>query len=162
MQIIVNDLLLELGEALDAARLQGAEFRKAGIWRRLKDRIPAKQTRYDANDCTLDLFDRELSLYPCTDSYLTRDRQWRTRASIFAENNRLRKLLFQVVDAQYAAVNFTERFHEACAAELGEPARNGRHIKSWDAPGAVITSLLYPDGLNADFLIEFKDIGGSG
>ena len=61
---------------------------------------------------------------------------------------------FQVVDGQYAASNFFERFQEACSAALGEPMESSRFLNRWKNGTATVTSTLHPDMVNADFLME--------
>ena len=153
----INDTPVKLGETIDGATLDRADFRKAGLLRRVIDRLPAGLQRFEAQDCTLSCFDDKIQFYPCTHGYLTPDRQWRTQAFLFTRDDQLLKLLFKIVDGQYAAASFMERFHEECENRLGQPEEADEFFASWRRRNMLITKVLYPDLKNADVSIELAD-----
>jgi hypothetical protein len=145
-----------LGEIVDAKALDEADFRKAGPLRRLFQHLTFGQTFYIADNCKLECFAEDFCIYPCTHGYLNRDRQWETKAAVYLENGRVWKLEFQVVDGHYSASNFLERFQEACSSALGEPVENSRFLTRWRNGATAVTSIMHPDLVNADFLIELN------
>jgi hypothetical protein len=156
LELRINSIPLELGEIVDVAALQEADFQKAGPLRRLIKHLPSDQTLYLADNCKLECFDEEFCIYPCTHGYLNRDRQWETKAMVLLEGGRVWKLEFQVIDGRYAATNFLHRFHEACSAVLGEPVKSSRYRTEWHNGTARVTSILHRNKVNADFLIEHQ------
>ena len=154
LELKVNSVPIELGGTMDTKILEEGDFRKTGPLRRLFTSLPLGQTLYQVNNCKLECFDDDFSIYPCTHGYLNRDRQWKTKASVYLEDGLVKKLEFQVVDGQYAASNFFERFQEACSAALGEPVESSRFLTRWKNGTAVVTSTLHPDMVNANFLME--------
>lgn len=154
LELKVNSVPIELGGKLDIKILEEGDFRKTGPLHRLFTSLPLGQTLYQANNCKLECFDDEFSIYPCTHGYLNRDRQWETKAAVYLEDGRVRKLEFQVVDGHYAASNFFDRFQEACNAALGEPVESSRFLTRWKNGTAAVTCTLHPDMVNANFLME--------
>ena len=157
LDLKINELPLELGQRLPLERLDEARFRRVGLLRRLLSARVAGHDIYDGEDCELVALGDELHIYPCTDSYLNRDRQWRTRVKLFVKQDRLQRELFQVVEGQTAAVNFLERFQEAASRALGEPAHVDRRSAVWESGQARVQTYLHPDRLNADFDISLVD-----
>lgn len=157
LEIKINSVPIELGGIVDVKALDEADFQKAGPLRRLFKQLPLGQTIYFADNCKLECFDDEFSIYPCTHGYLNRDRQWETKAAVYLEEGRVWKLEFQVVDGQYAASNFLERFQKACNSVLGEPVENSRFLTRWKNGSAAVTSILHPDMINVDFLMELSE-----
>ena len=157
LDLIINSLPLKLGETVDTGSLEDADFHKAGPLRRLLTNLPLGQTVFQSDNCKLECFDNEFSIYPCTHGYLTRDRQWKTKATMYLENGRLSKFEFRVVDGHYAASNFLDRFQEACTPVLGEPVESSRFRTRWQNGSASVTSILHSDMVNVDFLMEFND-----
>ncbi len=152
--LIINDCAFELGSRIEPNALERAAFQRTGLINRLLNRTPAGSTRFDTKNCTLACFEESFSLYPCTHGYLNKDRQWQTSASLFSKKDKLHRILFQVVEGQYAATSFLSRFKEACNKALGEPSETSRWITSWIYGKTRIVCTLHPDKVNADFLIE--------
>lgn len=154
LDLIINDCAFELGSRIEPDSLKSAAFQRTGLISRLLNRAPSGSTRFDTKNCTLACFDDSFSLYPCTHGYLNKDRQWETSASLFAKKDKLHRILFQVVQGQYAATSFLGRFQEACNQALGEPSETSRWATSWINGKTRIVCTLHPDKVNADFLIE--------
>ena len=157
LELKVNSVPIELGGIADTDALGRADFQKAGPLRKLFNNQPLGQTLYRADNCKLECFDEDFCIYPCTHGYLNRDRQWETRAALFLEDGKVQKLEFQVIDGKYAASNFLDRFMEACSAVLGNPVESSRLITRWTNGATVVTSILHPDKVNAEFLMEIKE-----
>jgi hypothetical protein len=157
LELIINSLPLKLGETVDPESLVEADIYKAGPIRRLLTNLPLGQTVFQADNCKLECFDDEFSIYPCTHGYLNRDRQWETKAALYLEDGWLSKFEFQVVEGHYAASNFLDRFQEACSAVLGEPVESSRFRTRWVNGSATVTSTLHSDMVNVDFLMELID-----
>jgi len=157
LELMINSVPIELGGIVDAEALGQADFQKAGPLRKLFNNQPLGQTLYRAENCKLECFDDDFCIYPCTHGYLNRDRQWETRAVLYLDDDKVRKLEFQVVDGKYAASNFLDRFMEACSAVLGNPVESSRFTTRWTNGTAVVTSILHPDKVNAEFRMEIKE-----
>ncbi len=155
--IKINNIPLELGQELPQETLSAGDFRRSGLLRRLFAHQPVDQNVYAIEDCELEGLNDQLHIYPCTHSYLNQDRQWRTKVTLFLKEDRLQRILFQVVQGQTAALNFLERFEEAAVQMIGEPDRKDRHTASWQSQGAHVESYLHPDRVNADFVIELAE-----
>ena len=153
----INEVPLELGREVPHDRLSEARMRRAGLWRRLLTQQPMDQTVYHIDDCEMQALDDELRIYPCTHGYLNRDRQWHTRVSLFVKNDRLHRILFQVVEGQTAALNFLERFQSEASRTFGEPAHQDRQSAVWHQAGTRIETYLHPDRINADFEISLTE-----
>ena len=157
LELKINSVPIKLGGILDTEALDRANFKKAGPLRKLFNRQPLGQTLYRAENCKLECFDEEFCIYPCTHGYLNRDRQWETRAAVYLEEGKVLKLEYQVVDGKYAASNFLARFQEACSAVLGNPVESSRFVTRWTNDIAMVTSILHPDKVNAQFLMELQE-----
>lgn len=156
INVKINSVPLVLGEQVDVQVLDDADFHKAGPLRRLIKHLPAGQTVFSAENCQVYCFDDDFSIYPCTHGYLNRDRQWETSATLFLADDRLQKIEFHVIDGQYAASNFLDRFREACSSVLGDPVEISRFQTKWQNGTAAVTSILHRDKTNADFLLELN------
>jgi hypothetical protein len=154
LDLVINNHPFELGTRVESHTLKSAAFQRAGLIRRLFNRTPGGSTRFDAKNCTLACFGEEFSLYPCTHRYLNKDRQWRTSASLFSQEDKLHRILFQVMEGQYAATSFLGRFQDACRKTFGEPTNSNKWETSWVNGKTRIVCTLHPDKVNADFLIE--------
>ena len=157
LELKINSVPIKLGGIVDTDALDQADFQKAGPLRKLFNSHPLNQTLYRADNCKLECFDEEFCIYPCTHGYLNRDRQWKTRAALFVNDGKVQKLEFQVVDGKYAASSFLDRFMEACSAVLGNPVESSGLLTRWTNGAAVVTSILHPNKVNADFLMEFNE-----
>ncbi len=58
----INDCTFELGAQVEPGTLENAALQRAGLFKRLIDRIPLDSNRYDATNCTLARFEEEFSL----------------------------------------------------------------------------------------------------
>ena len=152
--VTINSVPMELGGTIDTQVLDEADFNKAGPLRRLIRQLPVGQTVYTADNCKMECFNGDVSIYPCTHGYLNKDRQWETRAAVFIDDGRIHKLEFKVIDGQYSAANFLDRFQEACNAAFGEPVNSSRYSTRWNNGAASVTSVLHRDMINVDFLME--------
>jgi hypothetical protein len=153
----INKVPVELGQQLSRETFGAATMRRAGFLRRLLTHQRLSQTIFAIDDCELEGLNDSLHIYPCTHSYLNRDRQWRTRATFFLHEDRLRRILFQVVEGQTAAVNFLERFESAAESLIGQPSVRERRTAEWKEAGTRVTTRLHRDRVNADFVIELAD-----
>lgn len=154
LDVKVNSVPLILGDPVDMPALDEAGFRKAGPLRRLIRLVPPGQTVFSAENCQVECFEDEFSIYPCTHGYLNRDRRWETSATLYLADDRLVKVKFHVIEGQYAATNFLDRFQESCCAVLGEPVEKSRFQTRWKNGASTVTSILHRDRINADFLLE--------
>jgi hypothetical protein len=152
LELKINSVSLELGGPINTDALDEVGFQKAGTLRRLIKQLPGGQTMYSAVNCKMEVFAEEF--YPCTHGYLNRDRQWETRAAIYVADGKVQKLEFKVIEGQYSAANFLERFQEGCRATLGEPEESSRFTTRWVNGSAQVTSTLHRDMINVDFLME--------
>jgi hypothetical protein len=157
LELRINSVPIELGGIADIEALDQADFKKAGPLRKLITQQPLGQTLYRADNCKLECFDEEFCIYPCTHSYLNRDRQWETKGAVYLDDGIVQKLEFLVVDGMYAASNFLDRFQEACSAALGNPVESSSSTTRWVNGAAIVTSILHPNKVNADFLMELKE-----
>ena len=155
LDIKVNSVPLVLGGAVELQTLEEAEFHKIGRLRRFIQNLPDGQTVFSADNCQVECFNDDFSIYPCTHGYLNRDRQWETRATLFLSDNHLVRVEFHVIDGQYAATNFMDRFQESCRSVLGDPVEKSRFLTKWQNGASAVTTILHPDRINADFLLEF-------
>ena len=153
----INETPLRIGAPVEDLDLEGAAFRKTGLWKRLLRKLPSDVQCFEAENCTLSCFDDALQIYPCTHGYLTPDRQWRTRATLLIRGNRIRKVLFRIVEGHYSAVNFLERFQELCIEHLGQPLESDRSYAQWRRDDVLVTQVLHPDRKNADISIKLHD-----
>jgi hypothetical protein len=157
LDLKINSVHMELGGTMDDRALDEAALHKPNPLRRLFKNPPNGQILYEADNCKLECFDEEFTIYPCTHGYLTPDRQWETKATVFLDEGRVCKLEFQVLEGRYAASNFIERFHEVCSVVLGKPVESSPHRSRWHNGKALVACILHPDKVNADFLMELID-----
>ncbi len=152
--IRINKIPLELGQALPDEAVDSMKIHQVGLLRRLVSQQPAGQTVYALEDCELEGLDEELHIYPCTHSYLNRDRQWHTKATIFLKHDRLQRILFQVFEGHTAASSFLNRFKTAANKIMGTPSQQSRRTTCWHDDNTRVESVLHRDRINADFIIE--------
>jgi len=156
IELSINQVPLALGEALPAAMLDEANLHRSGFLRRLLSREPIDQEIYSVENCELNGFGDELHIYPCTHGYLNRDRQWRTKVTLFLKQNQLQRILFQVVDGQTAAMNFLNRFEAIISEKNGKPVNQGLRSCRWQDEGVRVETFLHSNRTNADFVIELN------
>ena len=158
MRLTINELPISIGESAIGADigtdLAAAGFQRRGLMSRLLHREPRGGMVFETEDCTATCFDSGFEIYPCTHSYLTADRRWRTAANILVVNDRVVSAELHIIDARYAASEFVSRFREACNGNLGEPHAADRYTARWQNSGTAVTSLLRPDAKNACFIFE--------
>lgn len=150
----INEVPVVMGREIDTARLVDADFHRTGTLNRILLRIPSGNEMYSLENCRLDCFADDFSIYPCTDGYLDRHRQWNTRAELHLKEGIVQKLVFQVIEGQYAAANFVDRFRDLCGEVLGDPVETDTFITRWRNGSSHVTAILRPDRVNADFLVE--------
>ena len=155
LELKINSVAMELGGIIDTSALDEADFQKVGALRRLMKQMPSGQDIFHAHNCKLECFDEEF--YPCTHGYLNKDRRWETQAASYVADGKVVKVEFKVIEGQYSAANFLERFQEACIGVLGEPEENSRYLSRWSNGTAAVTSVLHRDMINVDFLLEFVE-----
>jgi hypothetical protein len=154
MTFKINEVPVVMGREIDTAILLEADFNRAGTLNRIRLRIPSGHEMYSLENCRLDCFEDDFSIYPCTDGYLDRHRQWGTRAELHLRGGIVQKLVFQVIEGRYAAANFVDRFRDRCGEVLGDPVQTGTFITRWRNGSSHVTAILRPDRVNADFLVE--------
>ncbi len=151
LQLVINKVPFQLGEPITQQMIEDAGFHRLNVLTKLVEKIPRGQTWYQLSNCTLSCFGEEFVLYPCTDSYLNRDRRWDTAALLKFEHDRLFEISFQVLDGQYAANSFVDRFRQACVERFGPPLEDSRFQISWHSESETVVCALHPDLVNADF-----------
>lgn len=157
MEIVINETTIAVGEPLPHDQAASAGLRPADLFSKLRRGHGGRRARLAAEGCTIELFAGGLRVYPCTHGYLNRDRQWQTAAEVHLERGRVRRVLIRIVDGRYAAPGFVDRFNELCADLLGEPhAVEGRR-KHWRNGKLQFSSLLQPDCMNANLVVELAD-----
>lgn len=155
LSLMINEVPISAGQEIDPDALLEADFHKASPLSRLFHRVPLGLDLFHAENCKMEGFPGNFSIYPCTDSYLNEDRQWSTKVDIYIEDRKPRKMMFQVIKGHYAASNFMDRFREACNDSFGEPLERDRFATVWRNGSATVTAVLHADRINADFLIEW-------
>jgi hypothetical protein len=151
IDLAINGVSLHLGDRNDADLLAEIGFRRLNPLQRLIQREGWHQRRYHTIGCTVSCFGESFDLYPCTDGYLNRDRQWRTAAMLIYDRERLVGVSFRVIEGRYAASNYYDRFLELGEKHIGEPARRARGTRVWSRDGQHIVCMLDETALNADF-----------
>lgn len=154
MRLKINELSIAIGEGAPRTDLAAAGFKRRGLLSRLLNKEPRGGMVFETDDCTVTCFDDGFELYPCNHSYLTRDRRWRTAASILVVDDRVASAVLRIIDAKYAASEFVSRFRDVCTGTLGEPHTSDRYTIHWKNGNTTVTSLLRPDAKNACFLFE--------
>jgi hypothetical protein len=161
LQLVVNDLPLRLGQSLQADQLRNAAFRKRGLIRKLFGRGAVSQQNldqrflgkrvYETANCTLFCFGEEFHLYPCIDSYLNQDRQWRTAATLVYEGRRLDVIQFAVLEGRIASSTFLDRFVSSCEKRFGPPGESDHGLFEWNGAHSRITCSLSVEDESAIF-----------
>jgi hypothetical protein len=157
VDVKINHQKFQLGEPLDQDRLERAHFKKVPVVQKLIHRSPLLEKEFIARDCTLSCFDGNFELYPCRERYLDPDRQWKTAVNLFYRDQKLRRVLIQVLDGCYAAPNFLTRFREVCESELGEPRVERRFMTRWEHEDLAVATILKNDGHNATVLLAIDE-----
>jgi hypothetical protein len=152
----INHTRFCLGDRLEKHALASAKFHRAGLVTILSQKMSPLGKQFVARDCTMTCFGDEFHLYPCRDLYLDRERQWKTSATLFYKKGRLHRILVRVIDGQYAAVNFLQRFQEVCIHKFGTPSRAGRSEYSWESNGKSIGCILDEEFYNASFNLKLR------
>jgi hypothetical protein len=145
-----------LGDPLRRDQLKRAHFKKAGFVTKLTNHTPILEKQFVARDCTVTCFGDEFVLYPCRDDYLDKDRKWKTSASLFYKNDRLYRIVIQVIDGHYAALNFVQSFQEACENNIGDPAQAEQRLLRWEDDSDFIACQLDRARYNASLDVMSK------
>ncbi len=156
MLIRINKQSFAIGENVDPETLDRADLRHSGMLQRLLRSDLGGLVRLQVENCSVDCFEGAFNLYPCTDSYLTPDRQWCTAAEIEIRNGRLISVLLKVIQGRYAAAEFVDRFRTSCMEILGAPDHEDRWVAHWRNGAPEVTCVLQNDAMNASFLIAEK------
>jgi hypothetical protein len=153
LELVINGVQFRLGDSEDKESLNGARFRRPGLFTRLVQRDV-----YRAHNCTLTCFDESFDLYPCVDGYLDYDRQWRTEAELVFAQGRLVGVHFRVIEGRYAAPNYFDRFLDLCLERFGEPRPDPGDPGAlrWQQNGKRLVCSLDEDAINADFDWGFR------
>jgi hypothetical protein len=151
IDLAINGTDFRLGDRDDAERLAEAGFRRPNPLQRLLLREGRHERRYGSDDCTVSCFREAFDLYPCTDGYLDRDRQWRTGATLVYQQGSLVAVRFRVIEGRYAAPNFYDRFLELCERYLGEPSWQEYRNFVWNGDGVALVCSLDDTAQNAAF-----------
>ncbi len=154
IQLRINKLSIQLGMGISSQDLVESEFRPAGLMRRFVQRLPRGQELFEATHCTIDCFDDQLSLFPCTHAYLNQDRQWETEASVLLVDGRVHRIDFRVINGVYAAPNFLDKFKHICNEHFGTPQQKNNFQFRWTNERLSFFGFLHPDKITADFSIE--------
>jgi len=154
MRILVNETPLALGDSLPASTRIAAGLQPCSVGRRIVAALGLPAGRFEVRDCTLDLFDGDFRIYPCTEGYIDRDRQWHTAVDVVVKEGRLYSVEARVIEGRYAAPEFVDRFVAACDARWGESQMIDRRTRRWRNGVARFLSQLQPDGRNAVFVVE--------
>ena len=157
LNLRINEKSLQPGATIDTGMLKDADFRKMGLVQRFVQRLPRGHALYIADNCTIDCFGDRLSLYPCTHDYLTKDRQWQTRASVLVVDDQIQKVDFHVLEGVYAAPNSIETFQTICSENFGSPEKLQPNHYRWKNKALSFSSYLHSDSINAHFSIEILD-----
>ncbi len=155
LKLQINNLDLQPGAPIDSGALEASDFQKQGLVYRLMKRLPPGHKVFGTKNCKVECFDQGFSLFPCTHSYLNRDRQWQTNATLLYVDGFLKEVVFCVLDGVYAAPNFMDKFKSICTEKLGSPQKLSNHHYSWTANQMRFSGLLSSDFIKAEFLIEF-------
>jgi hypothetical protein len=151
LDLLINEVAFNLGDRKDSDRLVAADLRPPSIWHRLVNSKYRRYSIYRASNCTLQCFGSAFDLFPCTDSYLTQDRQWRTEAEVTYAEEQLVVVRFQVVEGRYAAPNYLGRFDDLCRERFGEPGKNGDEVLEWQDAEHRLACTYQPLGHTAEF-----------
>ncbi len=154
LNLLINEMNLQPGAKIDSGLLENNNFSKTGLVKRLVSRLPRGHNLFEAENCTVDCFGERLSLFPCTHSYLNKDRQWETRASLLVVDDHMQRISFQVVDGVYAAPNLVATFKNICNEFFGESHKLGKNHFTWKNNNLSFSCLLHADLVNAEFSIE--------
>ncbi len=154
LNLRINETCLQPGTTIDNGMLMDADFRKVGLVQRFFQRLPRDHDLYIADNCTIDCFGDRLSLFPCTHDYLTKDRQWQTRASVLVVGDQIKKVDFHVLEGVYAAPNSIETFQIICNENFGSPEKLQPNHYRWKNKALSFSSYLHSDSITADFCIE--------
>ena len=157
IKLRINELNLQPGAEVNPKDLKKYEFQSLGLVDRIVKRLPPGQAVFKTKNCTVDCFDNQLSLFPCTHEYLTHDRRWKTQASVLLVNGRVQKVEFHVVDGVYAAHNFLEKFKTICSEYFGDPKQKQKNLFQWTNDSLSFSGFLHADNVTADFSIECLD-----
>jgi hypothetical protein len=162
LRLVVNELALYLGQNLQPELLKGAAFRKRGFVRKLIGRRPATaqsldsrfigKTVFETANCTLFCFGEEFHLYPCIDSYLDHDRQWRTSASLVYDHGKLDLVQFGVLEGRIASSTFLDRFVSACEKRFGPHTESEHGQFAWNGAHSRIVCSLSVEDESAAFI----------
>ena len=156
INVLINNISLQPGAKIETRILKGSNFRKVGLVERLLKRLPKGQSLFIAHNCTVSFTDR-MNLYPCTDGYLNKDRQWQTRAFVYLMNGKIQKVEFHVLEGVYAAPNFINTFKNICTENYGSPVEIQTNHYLWKNDQYSFSSILHADCINADFSIELLE-----
>jgi hypothetical protein len=131
----INGITFDTGVAMSTDDLREAGFRRMPLWKRWIQRRPRHENIWHLANPRVQCFDGALEIYPCLDGYLDPDRRWETSCRIEVQDERIARIVIEVVDGVYAAGNFFERFLEAARSTFGEPATRHKREAGWDLPG---------------------------
>lgn len=152
----INEVAFDLGDPEDDGALTHAAARRLGLWHRIVRRAPRGRTIYRAANCALDYFGAAFQLRPCTDSYLDRDRQWRTEAELTYARAELVAVRFRVIEGRYAAPNYLSRFDDLCREKFGDSVQNGAEWQEWRDAEHYLACRLEPAGPHAEFHWSYR------
>lgn len=154
LKLKINGIRLEPGDRLEPEALLENGFKREGMLQRLLHRSSQGGDLYKAANTEVDCFEDAFNLYPCTASYLTRDRQWETAATVLLVDGRVNRVTFHVLDGIYAAPNYVTKFKEICTKLYGEPGQGPAGAMLWKNDKVILSGKLQPDGICADFRME--------
>ncbi|PID81341.1 hypothetical protein CSA17_03170 [bacterium DOLJORAL78_65_58] len=156
LDLNINGVALRPGVPVDPSDLRDNGFRKVGLLKRLVKRPPGGGDIFLAENCEATCFRGNFNLYPCTHSYLNRDRQWQTQATVQVVDGKVQRVTLQVLGGLYAAPNYMSKFEELCTQHMGQPQPSDSGALVWKKKKLALQGYLQRDRINADFIIEYQ------
>jgi hypothetical protein len=117
----INGVGFTLGERFDTQKLNLARCKKLGFLSRFQIKAKGTETVYWAKNCDITCFASDFRFCANLDTSSGPDLMVGTSAYLYFTKPGLEKVLFQVLENEFAAIAATDDFQRLCERKFGRP-----------------------------------------
>jgi len=152
IDLVINNIPISLGENFDLNKLRSADCKKAGLMTRWQLKLPKGQTLYWVKNCRITSFDKKFNYWAVLGSGPQDiDYVCGTSAYLFYNNERLLRIIFQVIHSAIQATAANHEMKQIMTNKFGSPTKSSSLVSFWEEGNETFVCELNARGDNAYF-----------
>jgi len=161
IQLEINQCLLKLGMTTSTCDkyLSDKKTSKTSFITRMLIHCHKSERAYFNKNCEITCFNGKFVVIPNLDINTGADEMYATSGFVYFKDNRINKLVFQILDSRKYAPYFFTKFESICENiyGIGTPVEiHGTQVKLWDNHGSRLTAEYKPAKGYACFTLTRK------